>query len=553
MKKLFMLRFLSLATVTSLALVVFLGGFSFSFAETQEGAIVDEVALVEEGGDESPVPTTATIVAQKVICKSEADLPNWGAGGVDITSTTATDYIASHPNCRLAENWNFEWSHNGVGNPGDNVVSGGEGWNIFSNMTNAIVPAGARIWVREQVDSQYIAFTGENIDQDASAEIYCHNDVLNYDNWEWLDPVEADQTYYCVAFNAPKSCSIVSDETNIIEDGANAMETWDEHTSWYDSALLNPAKWIWGVINVAKPTEDETKVFVKEFTLDAVPLTASIELAADNGFILNVNGVEVVNELGNEFNYGMPKTYSITNLVSGKNTIRLTVKNFAMVEGTPETNPAGVLYKLTVFGTTSCDSVEPIDACANIDGHQSVIPEGLQSDDGGNCVAKPSVSDVCPNIDGVQETVPSGKILSGGNCVDQSSGGGGGSSGYAVSQVLGASTTTGRVLGESICAPYIKSYIKFGAKNDKDDVMRLQTFLNEYLGLKLKVDGLYTASTYNAVKKFQAGAKDQILTPWIPFGLKDDSRGTGYVYKTTKRWINMLKCPQLGLPIPKLP
>lgn len=549
-----MLRFLSIATFTSLALVVFLGGFSFSFAETQEGAIVEEVGLAETEvkGDESPVPTTATIIAQKVVCDSEADLPNWGADGANITSTTAANYVAEHSaSCRLVD-WNFEWSLDGVGNPGDNIASGGEGWNVFSN--TATVPAGAKIWVREQFDSRYIPFTGLNTDQNASAEIYCHNDVLNYDNWEWVEPVVADQTYHCVAFNAPKSCSIVSDETNIIEEGTNAVETWDEHTSWLQSTLLSPAKWIWDVITVANPTEDETKVFVKEFNLDTTPLSASIQIAADNGFILNINGTDIVNELGNEFNYGDLKTYTVTNLVSGKNTIRMTVKNFAMPEGTSETNPAGALYKLTVFGTTNCSNVEPIDACVNIEGYQSAVPEGLRSDDARNCVTPQiEVPDVCDNIDGIQETVPTGKVPSGLSCVDQSSGGGGGSSGYSVSQVLGASTTTGRVLGESTCAPYLKSYIKLGAKNDKDDVMRLQTFLNEYLGLKLKVDGLYTASTYNAVKKFQVGAKDQVLTPWAPFGLKADSRGTGYVYKTTKRWINMLKCPQLGLPMPKLP
>ncbi len=570
-------------------------------------------------------PEVATIIAQKIICNDEADLPNWGAGGADITSTTATDYVASHPNCQLAPNWDFEWSLDGVGNPGDNILSGGTGWNSFSNTANATVPTGGKIWVREKYDSRYIPFTGENTDQDVSAEIYCNNDVLNYDNLEWIDPVESGQTYHCVAFNTPKACSVVSDETTIVEGGTNAVETWDGHTGWYQSDLLSPAKWIWDAFHVANPTQEETKVFIKKFSLDAEPISASISVAADNGYSLVVNDQLVTTRLA-QSNYDHPAVY--THFASlfhpGTNTIKLTVKNFAMPDGTPETNPAGVLYKVTFLGSADCANVaEPETsgkikvrkAFANIEGMQvepsafsfSVnggepqsfgfsdfvevnVPNGPYSiaeiDPGSEwavststgcagemagedleCVitnthvdSEPEEStDVCPNIEGIQETVPDGKILGNGNCIDQqSSGGGGGSSGggsfgYFYPQVLGVSTTTGRVLGESTCAPYLKSYIKFGGKNDKDEVMKLQTFLNEYLGLNIKVDGKYTARTYRAVKQFQVGAHEQVLKPWIPFGLEANSDGTGYVYKTTKRWINMIKCPQLALGLPQLP
>jgi hypothetical protein len=73
------------------------------------------------------VPTTpppqdkATIVATKIVCEHESDLPNWGDGaGPDISSTTAAAFLAQHESCHLARDWNFETAPNGTPNPGSN-------------------------------------------------------------------------------------------------------------------------------------------------------------------------------------------------------------------------------------------------------------------------------------------------------------------------------------------------------------------------------------------------------------------------------------------------
>lgn len=128
-------------------------------------------------------------------------------------------------------------------------------------------------------------------------------------------------------------------------------------------------------------------------------------------------------------------------------------------------------------------------------------------------------------------------------------GGGGGGS------VLGASTgPQPQVLGES-CGMYITTFIKLGNQNDAADVMRLQTFLNENMGSSLPVTGFFGELTMNVLKAFQVKYKDEVLTPWANYGLTPDeaANGTGYVYKTTQRWINMLKCAELNLPVPQLP
>lgn len=112
----------------------------------------------------------------------------------------------------------------------------------------------------------------------------------------------------------------------------------------------------------------------------------------------------------------------------------------------------------------------------------------------------------------------------------------------------------GQVLGTATsCGIYLNEYIKLGAKNNPDEVKKLQAFLNQNLGINLPVTGYYGPLTYNAVKQFQLKYNGNVLAPWVPYGLENDMTATGYVYKTTQRWINMLMCSALNLPIPPLP
>ena len=152
------------------------------------------------------------------------------------------------------------------------------------------------------------------------------------------------------------------------------------------------------------------------------------------------------------------------------------------------------------------------------------------------------------------------------------SGGGGGSnppgpsvivSGGNPPQVLGASTvgastvgggSQGEVLGAAVCSvQYLRDYLRQGKKNDSEQVKLLQQFLNKNLGLSLPTSGFFGQLTRTAVEQFQIKHKVEVLRPWLAYGLPNESTPTGYVYKTTKRWINLLECPDLGLPMPQLP
>lgn len=101
--------------------------------------------------------------------------------------------------------------------------------------------------------------------------------------------------------------------------------------------------------------------------------------------------------------------------------------------------------------------------------------------------------------------------------------------------------------------PYLLSYMFYGRTNDAEQVKKLQEFLNEHLGLSIPVTGFYGRMTRDAVKSFQRMYADDILAPWNAAGIPAPKDGTGHVYKTTIRKINMIKCADLDLPLPKLP
>ncbi len=116
--------------------------------------------------------------------------------------------------------------------------------------------------------------------------------------------------------------------------------------------------------------------------------------------------------------------------------------------------------------------------------------------------------------------------------------------------VLGASTSTASTTLPELplgCTPMLSGYFrKDKIRNDSEQVKKLQKFLNEKLQGDIPLSGEFGLSTDAAVRKFQSKYSDQILSPW---GI---SAPTGFVYLTTQRWINLMSCASLDLPMPKL-
>lgn len=423
-------------------------------------------------------PTTATIVATKVVCNTEAELPNWGAGGANITSTTAAEWVAqSDGQCHLATDWNFQWAPDGTSNPGNNVEHATGNWTTFGPTAGLLgqvttqIPAGDLAWFREELKDGYVPFSGatSNLDDVASknsAEMYCSSDVLNYDNYDFISPVVAGNTYYCVAFNAP----VVPPTTTQCSDDVD--NDGDQLVDANDPGCMS------GPDNTYNPQDND------ESNSSETPTDVCVNLEGDQSVV--------------------PEGYHA-------------VGNQCVLDGAPACSDG-----IDNEGDGKIDAADP--AC-----HTDLNP------DNSNSYVPSATSET--NVDNTSSTNGGGGGGGGGGPLNLGGGGGGGG-------ILGAST--GQVLGAS-CGLYMDKHLRFGSKkNNKEQVTKLQQFLNNNGFGPIPVTGIFGPLTEAAVKALQAKYAENVLNPWNLSG------PTGLVYLSTLRQINLLACPDLALQLPPL-
>lgn len=166
---------------------------------------------------DEPEYSYADLIAYKVVCDAEVYLPNWGdygvGGGSDNTIDLGDvkDFVnANKEHCELVSDWYFEWSYQTYPTPDDNTIGPvGSPWTVFGP-TNAAgmaqttidITHNEKVEVREVMQSGYVPFAGDTTSNSVSAEFYCHTDLSKYDNHEFVNDMEHNENYYCVAFNA---------------------------------------------------------------------------------------------------------------------------------------------------------------------------------------------------------------------------------------------------------------------------------------------------------------------------------------------------------------
>ncbi len=210
---------------------------------------------------------------------------------------------------------------------------------------------------------------------------------------------------------------------------------------------------------------------------------------------------------------------------------------------------------------------EPVDVCPNIEGTQENIPKGKVKIEG-QCVPIAECSDnekldeernICVPIVGVilgcidrsATNYSQYATKNDGSCKYPSNGGNGpvnfgfvnngGGNGPIV-----APQPRGEVLGVS-CGVYMEKFIRLGsAKNDSEQVKKLQEFLNKHMGASLPVTGFYGPMTFGKLKDFQSKYSDEVLKPW------NLDTPTGLVYLSTLRQINNIECPDIAGSLPEL-
>jgi len=154
---------------------------------------------VELYGCGTPWEAPTVINAYKVVCDDETYLPNWGdgSGPSQITKQVIDDFVTDNScYCHLEPNWDFQWGFAGEAQKQDGDHIGpaptGTGWYNFDSSTGSGIPAQvviddlqetAGIWVRENLKPGYVPFANPpgDLQNSTSAEMYCYNDVYNYE------------------------------------------------------------------------------------------------------------------------------------------------------------------------------------------------------------------------------------------------------------------------------------------------------------------------------------------------------------------------------------
>jgi Prealbumin-like fold domain len=153
----------------------------------------------------------------------------------------------------------------------------------------------------------------------------------------------------------PDLCTvtIVSDTNDfVIEKGANAQELTFIHDAW--DAVLGAAEWIWGDDPVVTSSDSQTQTFRKQFGFVGDVTSATLEIASDNGHSATVNGGPA--KVGGS-SFGSAVSYNVTSEIneSGNNELLIAVTNDGAVSD-PQTNPAGLKYRLTIEGEVTSDA-----------------------------------------------------------------------------------------------------------------------------------------------------------------------------------------------------
>ena len=166
-------------------------------------------------------------------------------------------------------------------------------------------------------------------------------------------------TYYTPILSCTdqtSSFSTMSDATETNDSGSPTVATW-VHPAW--TANIPGAAWIWNHFFVADPTNGETITFTKTINVSGTPTAATITIAADNTYEASMNGVQFgASADANNFEAGTQDTYPVT-LHHGANLLSITAHNLAWPTNDPQTNPAGLLYKLDVTQNACVPAPQP--------------------------------------------------------------------------------------------------------------------------------------------------------------------------------------------------
>jgi hypothetical protein len=534
------------------------------------------------------VPTVAHIIVSKIICSNESELPNWGLGnGGDISSTTASTFLSQHSDCHINTDWQFQWASSTSTDPGNTVVglAGGPWSSAFSGSVDVpIASVGHSIHVREVLQSGYIPFTYDSASttpngNNYSAEMYCSDDHINYDNFDFINSPIAGHTYNCVAWNVLKPAVVHTPSVTLTADPGTINSGSSSTLSW-TSADVTSCSAPWTSATSTSGTQSVSPTSTTSYTISCsgsygnASSTATVTVNTGGGgggitptLTLTANPTTIstgatstltwastyvtacsapwtssTSTSGNfvvspatTTSYSMQCTGSYGN-VSATTTVTVNpvVPETPTVTLTanPDTITPGATSTLTWVSnnTTACSA--PWTSATSTSGSFDVAPQTttaytINCSNGTQTATSTATVTVSTPPVVTPPTVTGGGGCGPQGCVPGSMGGG---RGYV---------PVPTVLGASLSCDYLHDYLHIGWQNDPVEMLKLQLFLKDLEGFNnLQINGVFDQPTFDAVSQFQVQFQPDILTPW---GYAQ-GESTGYVYILTKKKINEIFC-----------
>jgi len=217
-------------------------------------------------GRDLACPKPVTVSASKIVCDDEKYLPDWSGDSVTIGKDTAKNYVNNINKkykknvCHLESGWVFQWTNKGLANPGNNLGEV-DSWNSTdptdsNGKTTFTVDSTKDIYVREAMKPGYLNFSGKmGGGTSKSAEMWCYNDVENYDNYDFIRSPKRGKNYYCLAFNVQTSQAdgVISGMKVNDKNGDQNQSDDEEFLSGWEMQLKDAAGGL-----LATATTDET-------------------------------------------------------------------------------------------------------------------------------------------------------------------------------------------------------------------------------------------------------------------------------------------------------
>jgi hypothetical protein len=161
---------------------------------------------------------------------------------------------------------------------------------------------------------------------------------------------------YSCAVNGERQLSLLSSNTTLANGPdtnsiwANATPTYDKNPLW--TANIPGATWIWDSNVVTQPTANQTVHFKKTFDVPGTVKAAILTIATDNDGNFSINSQRNPSWKTSDLSYEAATSFNITNtILSGNNIVRFNVTNIGQAGSTYESNPAGLLYNLSICYT----------------------------------------------------------------------------------------------------------------------------------------------------------------------------------------------------------